>query len=150
MNDIELYLKELMGDFSKKISPIDNSRKFTFTYYKTLYSYPTIQMVIKSPFIYNEYVDLYVLNDENVFMFFLYDMETDMIIGKIEEIDFDENWQEELMFSVYDAENKLPKYICPICDFWLIQRTNKYGHSFLGCCGYPECTFSCESDEIID
>ena len=150
MNEIELYLKELMGDFSKKISPINNSLNFTFSYYKSLYSYPTIQMVVQSPFVYSQYIDKYILDNDNMFLFFLYDLETDIIIGKIEEIDFDENWQEELMFSIYDAENKLPKYVCPVCDFWLVQRTNKHGHHFLGCCGYPECNFSCESDEIID
>ena len=150
MNEIETYLKELMGDVCKKISPIDNSSQYTFSYYKNLFCYPTIQMVINSPLKYDKYQDRYILEDNSVFLFFLYDLETDIIIGEIEEIDFDENWQEELSFSVYDAENKVQKYICPSCEFWLVQRTNKYGHKFLGCCGYPECDFSCEIDSLED
>ena len=148
MNEIERYLKELMGDFCKKISPIDNSRKSSFSYYRNLYNYPTIQMVIISPLIHDENIDRYILKENSVFLFFLYDLETDMIFGELQEIDFDENWQEELSFSVYDAENKVHKYICPTCEFWLVQRENKYGHKFLGCCGYPECNFSSEIDAL--
>jgi hypothetical protein len=146
MTEIESYLRELMGDFCKKISPINNSRIYSFSYSKNLYKYPTIQMVIQSPLKYNDYIDRYILEENNYFSFFLYDLETDMIIGEIEEIDFDENWQEEVSFRVYDAENRVLKYICPSCEFWLVQRTNNYGHKFLGCCGYPECDFSCEID----
>jgi hypothetical protein len=148
MTDIESYLTKLMGDFSKKISPINNSSSSKISYSKNLYQYPTIQMVIISPLLVNNSNKEYVLNENSHFNFFLYDMETDMIIGEIEEIYFDENWDEELSFCIYDAENKLPKYVCPSCEFWLVQRTNKYGHKFLGCCGYPECTFSCEIDNL--
>jgi hypothetical protein len=146
MTEIESYLRELMGDFCKKISPINNSRIYSFSYSISLYKYPTIQMVIKSPLKYDDYIDRYILEENSVFLFFLYDLETDMIIGEIEEIYFDENWQDEISFRVYDAENRVLKYICPSCEFWLVQRTNIYGHKFLGCCGYPECNFSCEID----
>lgn len=148
MNEIESYLTELMGDFYKKISPIDNSNINKISYSKNLYYYPTIQMVIVSPLLLNSYNKEYILKENSCFNFFLYDMETDMIIGEIEEIDFDENWDEELSFRIYDAENKVPKYVCPSCEFWLVQRTNKYGHKFLGCCGFPECDFSCEIDNL--
>jgi hypothetical protein len=148
MNDIEAYLKQIMGDFTKKISPIKNSDLNIISYSKNLYSYPTIQMGIISPLQYNRYKDRFMLNEDSSFLFFLYDMETDMIIGEIAEIEFDENWQEELAFHIYDAENKMLKSICPSCEFWLVQRTNKYGHHFLGCCGYPECDFSCEIDDL--
>jgi hypothetical protein len=148
MNEIESHLTKSMGDFCKKISPINNSNLSKISYSKNLYRYPTIQMVIVSPLLLNNYNKEYLLQENSRFNFFLYDMETDMIIGEIEEIDFDENWDEELSFRIYDAENKLPKYVCPSCEFWLVQRTNKYGHKFLGCCGYPECTFSCEIDAL--
>jgi hypothetical protein len=148
MNEIETYLKELMGDFCKKTSPISNSRKHTISYYINLFSYSHIQMVITSPLTYDECISKYVIEDNSVFLFFLYDLETDMIIGEIQEICFDENWQEELSFSIYDAENKVNSYICPSCEFWLVQRENKYGHKFLGCCDYPECDFSCEIDSL--
>lgn len=148
MNEIEEHLKTLMGDFRKKISPIDNSNINTISYSKNLYSYPTIQMVVVSPLLYNSYNREYILKENSCFKFFLYDMETDMIIGEIEEVDFDENWDEELLFRIYDAENKLPNYVCPSCEFWLVQRTNKYGHKFLGCCGYPECDYSCEISNL--
>lgn len=150
MIEIESYLSELMGDFCKKVSPINNSRNYLFSYYKKLYSYPTIQMVIQSPFVYSEFINGYILDDENYFLFFLYDLETDIIIGEVEEIYFDEDWREELSYSIYDAENKVNKYICPSCSFWLVQRENKYGHRFLGCCGFPECDFSCEMDSLQD
>jgi hypothetical protein len=147
MNDIELFLSDLMGDFDKKISPINNSNIYSYYYIKTLYNFPTIQMVVKSPLIYDKYIDKYILSENSIFLFFLYDLETDIIIGELQEIHFDENWQDELSFSVYDAENRLPQYICPICEFWLIQRLNKYGHKFLGCCDYPECDYSCEIEK---
>jgi len=148
MNEIELFLKEFLGDFDKKISPINNSRTNSFHYVKTIYSYPTIQMVIKSPFVYDEYIDRYILEQNSFFLFFLYDLETDMIIGELEEIEFDETWQEDLSFSILDAENKLLQYECPCCGFWLVQRENKYGHRFLGCSGFPDCTYSCEITEL--
>lgn len=148
MNEIENYLKTLLGDFSKKISPINDSTKHTFFYYKNLNFCENIQMVIKSPFIYDKCVDTFILLENSVFIFFLYDLETDMIFGELQEIDFDENWEEELSFNIYDVENKLQKYICPLCQFWLVQRTNKYGHHFLGCADYPECTFNCKLDNL--
>ena len=148
MNEIELHLSKFMGDFCKKISPINNSNLSKISYSKNLYEYPTIQMVIISPLLLNNYNKEYILNENSHFSFFLYDMETDIIIGEIQEIDFDENWDEELSFSIYDAENKVLKYICPSCEFWLIQRANKYGHRFLGCCDFPECDFSCEIDDL--
>ena len=148
MNEIESHLTKSMGDFCKKISPINNSNLSKISYSKNLYKYPTIQMVIVSPLLLNNYNKEYLLKENSRFNFFLYDMETDMIIGEIQEIDFDENWDEELLFSIYDAENKVSKYICPLCEFWLIQRSNKYGHRFLGCCDFPECNFSCEIDDL--
>jgi len=148
MFDIESYLTKLMGDFSKKFSPINNSNLSKISYSKNLFRYPTIQMVVVSPLFIHNYTTEYILNENSRFNFFLYDTETDMIIGEIEEIDFDENWDEELSFRIYDAENKLPKYVCPSCEFWLVQRTNKFGHKFLGCCDYPQCTFSSEIDAL--
>ena len=148
MFDIESYLTKLMGDFSKKFSPINNSNLSKISYSKNLFRYPTIQMVVVSPLLIHNYTTEYILNENSQFNFFLYDTETDMIIGEIEEIDFDENWDEELSFRIYDAENKLPKYVCPSCEFWLVQRTNKFGHKFLGCCDYPQCTFSSEIDAL--
>lgn len=148
MFDIESYLTKLMGDFSKKFSPINNSNLSKISYSKNLFRYPTIQMVVISPLLIHNYTNEYILNENSQFNFLLYDTETDMIIGEIEEIDFDENWDEELSFRIYDAENKLPKYVCPSCEFWLVQRTNKFGHKFLGCCDYPQCTFSSEIDAL--
>lgn len=148
MTDIELFLNDLMGDFDKKISPINNSHRYSYNYIKTLYNFPTIQMVVKSPLVYDKYIDKYILDENSFFLFFLYDLETDIIIGELQEINFDENWRDELCFSVYDAENRLPQYICPICQFWLVQRSNIYGHKFLGCCDYPECEYSCEIEQI--
>lgn len=146
MNEIESFLTSVMGDFDKTISPINNSKTNKVYYSKPLYLYPTIQMVIVAPFVENTHTKEYILTDDSKFLFFVYDKEIDIIFGEIEEIDFDENWYDELTLSIYDVENKIPKYVCPSCDFWLVQRLNKYGHKFLGCSDYPECKFSCEID----
>lgn len=150
MTEIETYLDEVMGDYSKKLSPIPNSNKSKISYYLNLYLYQTIQMVLVSPFLYEQYSGRYFLVENSSFIFFLYDLETDMIIGELAEIDFDENWQEDVSFHIYDAENRLMKYVCPSCSFWLVQRTNVYGHHFLGCSDYPQCNFSCEIDDLED
>jgi hypothetical protein len=149
MNEIESFLKNLMGDFCKKTSPINNSRLSSISYYLNLYSYPTIQMVIISPFTYDTYYKNYILDEESFFYFFIYDLETDIIIGEITEIYFDEDWDEELEYNILDAENRLNRYTCPNCEFWLVQKVNKHGHRFLGCSDYPECDFSCELDSVI-
>jgi hypothetical protein len=148
MNEIELFLKNVMGDFCKKISPINNSRLSSISYYKSLYLYPTIQMVIISPLTYDTYRNYYILDESSFFYFFIYDLETDIIIGEITEIYFDEDWEEELSFNIYDAENRIDRYICPKCDFWLIQKYNKHGHRFISCSDYPECDFSRELDSL--
>jgi hypothetical protein len=148
MNVIEIYLTELMGDYSKKFSPINNSDLNKICYFRNLYNYPTIQMVIISPLLYNKNTRKYILNEDSYFEFFIYDLETDLIIGYIDEIEFDENWEDELAFYIFDAENRLNKFICPKCEFWLVQRINKSGHRFLGCYDYPECNFSCEIGDL--
>jgi hypothetical protein len=148
MIEIESFLKSLMGDFCKKISPINNSSLNSISYYKSLYLYPTIQMVIISPLIYDSYNKKYILDENSFFYFFIYDLETDIIIGEITEICFDEDWDEELEYNILDAENRVSRYTCPSCEFWLVQKTNKHGHRFLGCSDYPECNFSCELDNL--
>ena len=75
MNEIESFLKNVMGDFDKKISPIKNSNNNTISYSKFLFSYPTIQMVLISPFTFHSYNNFYILEDDSVFLFFLYDLE---------------------------------------------------------------------------
>ena len=75
MNEIELYLSEFMGDFCKKISPINNSNLSNISYSKTLYAYPTLQMVVISPLLLNNYNKEYILNENSHFNFLLYDME---------------------------------------------------------------------------
>ena len=66
MTEIELHLTKLMGDFCKKISPINNSNLSKISYSKNLYKYPTIQMVIVSPLLLNNYNKEYTI--ENYFM----------------------------------------------------------------------------------
>ena len=83
---------------------------------------------------------------ENLFYILIYDKETDLIVGSIDEVYFGETWESELKYSILTCEDKLEKSQCPKCTFWLIQKTNKYGHHFLSCSDYPECNYSCEID----
>ena len=78
MFDIESYLTKLMGDFSKKFSPIKNSNLSKISYSKNLFRYPTIQMVIISPLLIHNYTNEYILNENSQFNFLLYDTETDL------------------------------------------------------------------------
>jgi len=143
---IDLYLKSVLGDFDKKQFPLNQGNTNKVCYIKPLFSYPTIDLVIISPYVFQVYLNDYVLNKENLFYVLLYDKETDLIVGSIEEVYFGETWESELKYSILTCEDKLEKSQCPKCTFWLIQKTNKYGHHFLSCSDYPECNYSCEID----
>jgi hypothetical protein len=143
---IDLYLKSVLGDFDKKQFPLNQGNTNKVCYIKPLFSYPTIDLVIISPYVFQVYLNDYVLNKENLFYVLLYDKETDLIVGSIEEVDFGETWESELKYSILTCEDKLEKSQCPKCTFWLIQKINKYGHQFLSCSDYPECNYSCEID----
>ena len=144
MNEIELFLTELLGSFKKKTLPVNGKYSFVTSYSLPMINFPTIDLVVFSPYVYNDLYGEYYLNSENSVYFFLYDNETDIVIGDIVSIPFEWDWKEELSFHVYTAEERLSNNECPICNFWLIQKSNKYGHNFLGCSGFPECTFSQE------
>jgi hypothetical protein len=143
---IDLYLKSVLGDFDKKQFPLNQGNTNKICYIKPLFSYPAIDLVIISPYVFQVYLNDYVLNKENLFYVLLYDKETDLIVGSIEEVDFGETWESELKYSILTCEDKLEKSQCPKCTFWLIQKINKYGHHFLSCSDYPECNYSCEID----
>jgi hypothetical protein len=141
-------MKQVLGEYEKKQFPQNKGFTYNTCYIKSLYLYPTIDMVIKSPYYYEVSINDYVLNANNSFYFFLYDKETDLIVGSVDEIDFGEIWEDDLRYSIFTAEDKLERSTCPNCGFWLMDKLNKYGHHFLGCSDFPECTFSCEIDEI--
>jgi hypothetical protein len=145
---IDLYLKSVLGDFDKKQFPLNQGNTNKVCYIKPLFSYPTIELVIISPYVFQVYLNDYVLNKENLFYVLLYDKETDLIVGSIEEVYFGETWESELKYSILTCEDKLEKSQCPKCTFWLIQKINKYGHHFLSCSDYPECNYSCEIEDL--
>jgi len=141
-------MKQVLGDCEKKQFPQNKGLTYNLCYIKPLFSFPTIDMVIKSPYYYEVTLNDFVINEDNCFYFFLYDKETDLIVGSVDEIYFGEIWEEELKYAIYTAEDKLQRSTCPECGFWLLDKTNKYGHHFLGCSDFPECRFSCEIDDL--
>lgn len=149
MRDVESFIESILGGFKKKLTPVNGKYSYFTSYSLPLKSQPTIDIVIISPYIYEIVLDDYVLNSENCLYYFLYDNETDLIIGNIVSVDYDWEWQEELSFYIYTSEERLNKCICPNCNFWLVQRTNVHQHKFLGCSGFPECTFSSEIESIL-
>jgi hypothetical protein len=144
MNEIDSFLKDLLGDYKKRMLPIKGRYGYTISYSKPTFSFPTIDIVIISPFIFDVNLNGYVKNEENCFYCLLYDKETDIIIGEIVRVYRDWDWKNEISFFAYTCENLISECECPICNFWLMQRVNKYGHKFLGCSGFPECDFSKE------
>jgi hypothetical protein len=144
VNEIELFLTELLGSYKKRTLPVNGKYHRITSYSLPMINCPTIDMVIISPFMFDTLTNTFFKNDDNSFYFFLYDHETDIIIGDIVSVYCAWDWKEELAYYCYTSEERLEENECPICNFWLVQRTNKNGHNFLGCCGFPECEFSKE------
>jgi len=150
MDEIEYFIFNLIGDFVKQHHPLSNfynNTNFKISYSAPLSYAPTIDVVIFSPFIFCQFTNEYYLNEEKSLYFFIYDKELDMIIGNIERIyydEFDEDCKNNIEFLVFTAEDRLSNCECPKCSFWLVERNNSYGHTFLGCSNYPECNYSIE------
>lgn len=146
--DFEIWLNKELGDYDSHLTKIDYL-KGSVSYSKPLFIDSTILMVIKTPFILNYLTNRCSLA-ENYFSFFLYDCQTDLMFGKITEVDIDEDWKEVLLDEIYLVEERMEKSYCPKCDFWLLQRQNRYGHSFIGCSGFPDCDYSNEIENVYD
>ncbi len=144
MSEIDVFLKKLLGSFKRRTLPVNGKYMYNTSYSLPMINYPTIDIVIISPFLYDVNRNDYIKNEDDSFYFFLYDNETDIIIGDIVNIHCDWDWKDELIFYSLTAEERLSENECPECGFWLIQKTNKYNHHFLGCSGYPDCEFSKE------
>ncbi len=150
MQEIEPFLTTLLGKYVKKMLPVNGKYSYTTSYSLPLFNCPTIDIVIISPFTYEVLINDYALNNDRCFYYFLYDKETDMIVGNIVEIEYDWDWKQELAYYVYTSEERLEKCECPVCSFWLIQRANIYGHKFIGCSGFPDCTYSIEISRLFN
>ena len=146
--DFEIWLNKELGDYDSHLTKIDYL-KGSVSYSKPLFIDSTILMVIKTPFILNYLTNRCSLA-ENYFSFFLYDCQTDLMFGKVTEVDIDEDWKEVLLDEIYLVEERMEKSYCPKCDFWLLQRQNRYGHSFIGCSGFPDCDYSNEIENVYD
>jgi hypothetical protein len=150
MTELDNFFVQVFGDYTKKSLPLNGRYTYVTSYSKALFLYPTIEMVVVSPYLYEVFIDDYILNKEECFYFFLYDLETDIVIGDVVSIDYDDDWRDELEYYIYTAEDRLTKCECPICNFWLVQRANIYGHKFIGCSGFPDCNYSIEIDKLFD
>lgn len=149
MNEIEFFLNEILGNYKKKVIPKENGNNFTYrvSYSKPIIGNETIHIIVISPYVWERCFNDYVINKkENCFYFLLYDNETDIIIGDIVEIIYDFDWKDEISFFIYTCNDRIDNYTCPQCGFWLVQRINMYGHKFIGCSGFPDCTHSFEID----
>lgn len=153
MNNFKCYfedwLKEHIGSFKLVLIKHDNGI-FRVSYYKKLFNYRTILMVIRPPILFNLHSKKFVYNDRLTFDFMLYDYETDIVLGHISELDI-YDWKDDLLEHIYLSEDRLIRSFCPCGDnFWLVQKENVYGHKFIGCSDYPNCEFSCEINDIYD
>jgi hypothetical protein len=145
--DIEQHLKGLWGEYQK----VENSRNYyerDLSYTKPLIFAPTILMVVKPPVEFNPIYGCMEIIEGHPIRFFLYDKETDLIVGCVSEIA--DNWKNRLIYLSYTAEDRLNRSECPDCGFWLLERTNMHGHAFMGCSGFPECEYSAEIDKVYD
>jgi hypothetical protein len=52
-----------------------------------------------------------------------------------------ENWQVNLQKRLDSWLDFIPQHKCPVCGFPMIPRKGKHG-MFLGCAGYPNCTYT--------
>ena len=145
----EIWLNKELGDYDSHLSKIDYL-KGSIAYSKPLFTDNTILMVIKTPFMLNYMTSRCDLDNELILKFFLYDCQTDLILGNITEIELDKDWKEILLEEIYLVEERMEKSYCPECDFWLLQRENYYGHKFMGCSGFPYCEFSSEIENIYE
>lgn len=148
--ELENWLDKELGDYDSHLTKIDYL-KGGISYSKPLFIDSTILMVIKTPFILNYFTNSCYLDEELIIKFFLYDCQTDLIFGNISEIELDDDdWKELLLEEIYLVEERMEKSYCPSCDFWLVERQNAYGHKFIGCSGFPDCTFSDEIENIYE
>ena len=85
----------LLEDYKKRMLPIKGRYAYTISYSKPTFSFPTIDIVIISPFIFDANLNGYVKNEENCFYCLLYDKETDIIIGEIVRVYRDWDWKNE-------------------------------------------------------
>lgn len=146
--DFEFWLNDVLGDYDSHLNNIDYL-KGSISYSKPLIIDNTIWMVIRTPYILNYMTNGSYLDEEKLIKFFLYDTQTDLVFGNITEIEFEEDdWKEILLDEIYLVEHRMEKSYCPVCDFWLLERENAYGHKFMGCSGFPDCKYSDEIEKI--
>ena len=147
--DFEIWLDDFLGEYESHLINLDYL-KGAVCYSKPLFSDNTILMVIRTPYILNYLTSSCVNYKDKLLSFFLYDKQTDIVIGEVSEIDFSDDWQDELMEHIYLVEERLEKSYCPECNSFLVQRENGYCHRFMGCSGFPECDFSSEIEDIYE
>lgn len=148
--DFEHFIQKVFGEKHYVNFGTFNRGRQDVSFSKELFGIETMLMVIKPPMYYDPFHrDLYALEGEPI-RFFLYDKETDLIVGCISEIWLGTNWQKVLSYKIITAEERMKRSECPECGFWLVERMNKSGHLFMGCSGFPDCEFSSEIDKIYD
>lgn len=145
--EIELWLDKKIGSYQ---SDLINDNQFIggLYYSKPLFCDNTLTMIIKPPIFFDYKKNITYTKTDEPIMFFIYDAQTDLIVGHISEIQINSNWKDKLWNEMILIEERLEKSFCPKCDFWLLERINKHGHRFMGCSGFPDCDFSSEIGDI--
>jgi hypothetical protein len=150
LKEIENFLVEKWG---KDYYSTKNRINFTtqsIAFSKPLWNCPTILMVVKPPFQFDSRYSQHFRKEGEPIQFFLYDIETNLVFGCISEIEPTNDWKEKLFYKIITAEDKMNRCECPECNFWLLERSTQHGHKFMGCSGFPECTYSAEVEQIYD
>jgi Topoisomerase DNA binding C4 zinc finger len=149
-SQIENFLKKTWGEkyftTNNKIEYFTKSIAFS----RSIWGSETILMVVMPPIGYDLKYEAYFLRKDEPIRFFLYDRETELVFGCVSEISLADDWKKALFYKITTAQDRMERSECPTCGFWLLERTTQYGHSFMGCSGFPACTFSSEVDDIYD
>ena len=145
--DIELWLQNNIGEYKSDLINLNNFIGGIY-YSKPLSCDDTLNLIIKPPIFFDYKKNITYVEDTEPMLFFIYDPQTDLIVGHISEIQLIKGWEKELWEHLILVEERLEKSYCPNCDFWLLERLNKYGHRFIGCSGFPECEYSSEIGDV--
>ena len=150
LTEIEQYLVKVWGnEYYTTKNKIDFSTS-SVAFSKAVWSKPTVLMAVKPPIGFDyQYGSYFLLKNEPI-KFFLYDRETELVFGCISQIEMVGNWQKKLFYKIITAEDRMKRSVCPDCGFWLLERATQYGHGFIGCSGFPDCTYSAEIEMIYD
>lgn len=141
LNQIRSVLNTYWPDGFSKYRVVRNSISQEI-YSKPVHNNPTLLVVVNPMGQYNLVARRYFKKFGTPVLVYLYDLETNMVFGKINEVFFGDDFENKLFHAIDSTEGALFENVCPKCDFWLVQRKSKTDHKFMGCSGYPDCTYT--------